>query len=67
MTIVHKNEYNIIQTNFYHHQKRLVAVGEDDFYVKEWGARVEVFLIGEEEKLIGCELDETKLGETKRS
>ena len=45
--------------NFYHHKERLVAVGEDDDdYVAEYGGRVEVFEIADNEQLIGCRLDE---------
>ena len=44
--------------NFYHHQQRLVAVFQKDFWVKEYGGRREVFSIDEDEQLIGCELDE---------
>ena len=42
--------------NFYHHQHRLVRVGESDYLVKKYGGRQEVFEIADNEKLIGCEL-----------
>ena len=37
-------------------------IGEDDEWVKKWGGRIEVFNIAEDEQLIGCKLDERKLG-----
>ena len=55
--IVHKSECEIMQMNFYHHQQRLVAVGCDDYDVKKYGGRVEVFEIEDKEQLMGCELD----------
>ena len=54
--IIKRNERSICQMNFYHHQQRLVAVGYPDDYVEERGGRVEVFEIGEDERLIGCRL-----------
>jgi hypothetical protein len=57
---MHKNEHNINQINFFHHQERLVAVGENDDYVKKYCKRREVFDIADDEQLIGCELDQFK-------
>ena len=37
-------------------------IGEDDEWVKKWCERIEVFNIAEDEQLIGCKLDERKLG-----
>ena len=54
--IIMKNELSICQMNFYHNQQRLVAVGYPDDFVEGMGGRVEVFEIGEDERLIGCKL-----------
>jgi hypothetical protein len=35
-------------------------VGYGDFWVEEHGGRKEVFEIGEDERLIGCKLDESE-------
>ena len=51
-------ENNPIRINFYHHKERLVEVGSNDSHVRSCGKRREVFLIAEDEKLIGCKLDE---------
>ena len=58
-TIINIYENGIIEINFYHLQQRLVAVGATDWYVNEFGGRREVFSIGEDEQLIGCELTNT--------
>ena len=51
----------IQQINFYHHEERLVTVGNsDDWYVMEYGGRREIFEIADNEQLIGCELDHCK-------
>ena len=59
-TILHKNEYQILQTNFYHFAERLVAVGWDDDSIEyhDVGGRRELFHIADDEQLIGCELNE---------
>ena len=51
-----------MRINFYHLEERMVAVGYDDDMVNKCGGRVEVFSIGQDEQLIGCELDEQKHG-----
>ena len=50
------DEWLILHINFYHHQKRLVAVGynEED---RELGGRREFFDIADDEQLFGCEID----------
>ena len=53
--IIHMWEVTLLQINFYHHQQRLVQVGQSDDYVNLFG-RVEVFSIDDDEHLIGCEL-----------
>ncbi len=56
--IMTKDEYAIIQMNFYSGQETLLKVGGyTDWYVKEHGGRVESFEIADDESLIGCELD----------
>ncbi len=55
--IISNSENSILQTNFYHKEERLVAVGWDDENVKKFGLRKEVFEITDNEELIGCELD----------
>ena len=61
--IIPEDEYWIFQIHFYHHQERLVALGkglnENDIF-KDYGERVEVFEIGDDEQLIGCDLDYCK-------
>ena len=59
--IIYKHEKMIMQINFYHHQQRLVKVGYGDGGVKTWGGRVELFEIADDEQLIGCKLNETKV------
>ncbi len=55
--IIHKDEDCIIRMNFYSGQERLVQVLEsDDWFVKQYGKRVESFEIAYDEQLIGCEL-----------
>ncbi len=46
-----------MQINFYHHTQRIRGVGKIDAYVKDFGKRREVFEIDDDEKLIGCELE----------
>ncbi len=56
--IINKSTQYIMRINFYTGQKRLVLVGNDyDDYVKEYGGRIEIFEIADDEQLIGCELD----------
>ena len=55
-SIINKAEWNILQTNFYHHRERLVQVGWNDRIVKKHGGRKEVFEIAEDEQLIGSVL-----------
>ena len=55
--IIHKSELFNCQTNFYHHEERLVAVGRSDDYANKFGARKEIFNIADDEQLIGCELN----------
>ena len=46
-----------MQINFYSGQETLGKVGcPDDWYVKYWGGRVEIFEIAADEQLIGAEL-----------
>ena len=59
-TIIDKNEIWFMQINFYHHQKRLVSVGDNNDYVRECGGRKEVFEIADDEHLIGCKLDQSE-------
>ena len=54
-----ENEAKIMQINFYHHQQRLVMVGESDAWVQEHGGRAEVFDIADGKQLIGCRLNQT--------
>ncbi len=52
-----RNEITILQMNFYSGQETLVQVGQgDDWYVKKYGGRVEVFEIAADEQLIGAKL-----------
>ena len=46
-------EHAIIQINFYHNEERLVAVGRNDDHIE--GRRREIFMIADDEQLIGCE------------
>ena len=49
----------ILRINFFHHQEKLVQVGSpNDDRVKELTEKTEIFEIGEDERLIGCKLDE---------
>ena len=41
--VLHMDETNICQINFYHHKQRLVDVGWEDYSVELDGGRVEVF------------------------
>ena len=52
--IIGMYEMHIQQINFYHHQQRLVKIGESDDDVKQYGGRKETFEIGNYEQLIGC-------------
>ena len=51
-----QNENRILRINFYSGKEKLVMVGFDNERVK-FNARIEEFVIGEDEQLIGCELD----------
>ncbi len=55
--IIYSNEDSILRINFYSGQETLVNVGADDWFVKKYGGRVEIFEIADDEQLIGCELD----------
>ena len=56
----------ILRINFFHHQEKLVQVGSpNDDRVKELTEKTEIFEIGEDERLIGCKLDNNKLGSYK--
>ena len=57
---MHMYEHSIDQINFYSGEEKLVRVGSDDEEVKELGGRVESFDIADDERLIGCELSESK-------
>ncbi len=60
--IIGQMEQDIIQIKFYSYAETLVKLGRYDDEEMEWyGERVEVFEICEDEKLIGCKLDEGKL------
>ena len=48
-SIIHFNEYCIVQINFYSGEERLVAVGETDDWVKEYGKRRAIFKIDKDE------------------
>ena len=54
--IIFKDELCIMRINFYSGQERLVQVGYDDYDVKKYGGRVEIFEIAADEQLIGAEL-----------
>ena len=47
----------IIQTNFYQNEERLLMLWLNDDYVRKYGGKTEIFDIGLDEQLIGCELD----------
>jgi hypothetical protein len=57
-----KDEYAIIQMNFYSGQETLVKVGWRNDDVKIWGGRVESFEISSDEQLIGCKLHRHEFG-----
>ena len=48
--------------SFYSEQETLVKVGENDYWVKVYGGRVESFEIASEEQLIGCKVSLEKKG-----
>ena len=58
--IIWKDETRVGQINFYSGEEKLVRVGYDDWYVKPYAGRVEIFDIAADERLIGCELDNEK-------
>jgi hypothetical protein len=50
----------IYQINFYHYKQILLALGYEDDWVKKYGGRTEVFEIEDDERWIGCKLDQSK-------
>ena len=62
--IINRNEKNIIRINFYSYNQRICKVELESSNVrnniKKNGGRREIFLIADDEQLIGCELDHTK-------
>ncbi len=54
--IIEKNEWHILQMNFYSGQETIGKVGDSDFGVADHGGRVEIFEIAADEQLIGAEL-----------
>ena len=56
--IFYKDEFRILQMNFYHHKKRLVFLGKsDDIVTEQYRGRTEVFEIADDEQLIGCKVE----------
>ena len=53
-------ETMIYQINFYHYKQRLLTLGYEDDWVKKYGGRTEVFEIEDDERWIGCKLDQSK-------
>ena len=54
--IFFKDEFRILQMNFYSGDELLVKVGWDDQTLENDGGRKETFDIADDEQLIGCEL-----------
>jgi hypothetical protein len=54
--IMNKDEFMILQMNFYSGQETLLKLGESDWHVKRRGGKVESFEINADEQLIGAEL-----------
>ena len=57
-SIIDKEEFSIIQINFYHKEERLVWLGAVDGFVEQSGGRRNVFDIDHDEQFIGCKLDQ---------
>jgi hypothetical protein len=59
VTTIAKNEWLIMQINFFSGEELLCTMGERDYWAKRNGGRVVTFEIAADEQLIGAELYNT--------